>query len=712
VATTQYAIDIAAQLDGASATASQLDALADKLSGAGINAGFLEDAMIQTSSALDRAAANADAAATRLAAGEAEYAQLERAAVRAAKAAERAALKNKGVVPDELAAKASAAKAAVDGYATKLSKLEAEAAQASTAQQRLSRSMENLQRLNTRVNDRLGDAATKLSTFRGALGDVGGPLGELGERLLSSAQAFVDLRELFGSVVAITTVATVGFVALAAAAALVAAAFGVAVAAVAAYTVNLADSREQAALTETAFARLHPELEAVSGGFAQLTRDTGLATPALRGLTLQLEEAGVTAAELPTALRAAALAESALGQGGAAQFVSEIKAGKLAVEDFAATAEQKFGDVVARQMLGLEAQGARLQRNLAALFGGLEIEEAQAGMSTLVDLFDESSATGRTMKAVFEGLFQPLVDQAQLAAQIVEAAVIGMAIGALRLYVALKPAIDAVANLAGVEGPKLETVLYAITASVAFLSVALLVTTALVVGLAALIGGALVVALLSAAALLAAPFVAIGLAFASVVALVYATSLAIQAAIRGAVDFVRGLSPEAKQVGTAIVMGLAGGIVAAGPAVVSALTGVVQGALGAAKSALGIASPSRVMYDEIGAPAGEGVERALVDKTADVQGAMRGMVEPPPDLRSPLARQAPLDVSRVGASGGEGGAAPKAGGGGSSGKRVDLRDAKFNFYGVENAEQAQGRFEETLTLVLEGDALQLEGAAT
>ena len=88
----QYAIELAARLSGGDATASQLDAVADKLNGAGRDAGFFEDALTQVASKLDAARTASAAANAALGEGEATYAQLERAAVKAAKAAERAGL--------------------------------------------------------------------------------------------------------------------------------------------------------------------------------------------------------------------------------------------------------------------------------------------------------------------------------------------------------------------------------------------------------------------------------------------------------------------------------------------------------------------------------------------------------------------------------------------------------------------------------------------
>jgi hypothetical protein len=120
VAEAQFVLDIAAQLTGEDATVAKLNELAAELSGAGKGAAAFQDAIRVASDALTSAKAASAAAAVALAEGNAEYALLEKAALQAAKAAERAALKNKGVVPDDLQAKADAAANAVNAYARKV----------------------------------------------------------------------------------------------------------------------------------------------------------------------------------------------------------------------------------------------------------------------------------------------------------------------------------------------------------------------------------------------------------------------------------------------------------------------------------------------------------------------------------------------------------------------------------------------------------------
>jgi len=686
MADVQYAIDIAANLSDGDSTAAQLDAIADRLSGAGAKSAQFEDAMSRVARQLDGARTASATANAALGQGNQRYGELERAANNAARAVERAS--QKGPVPESVTARAATAKAALDKYRGTLSRLESDAETAAAAQTKLTKTMANLGRLQGRVNDRLGDAATKVSTFRGALGDVGGPIGELGERLLFPVQALVDLRERFGSVVAFSTVAVIGFTAVAAAVVALTAAFVAGVVAVAAYAVKLGDARRSAELATEAFEALNPALSGLP--WASLSRDTGLATGDLQGLAKQLRDAKVAAAELPAALEAAAKVEYAAGKGAASEFIADLKRGQTSVREFSSTVEREFGSIVERKMLSLEAQGSRLQQNIGRLFGGLDIEPVLKGFRTLVNLFDENTVAGRTMKTMFEKIFQPIINQARIAAFVVEAFFLGILIGAVRMYIALKPAIDRVLELIGIdtEGWALEDVLRGIAKAGEYL-VPFLVGLVTVVGLAATAIGVVMVGAVTA---MVTPLTAVAAVIATVVtalgALAYAVGYGVAAAIDTAKGALNSIIPVFTSVGTAIVTGIAAGIRGGAGMVVSAITGVANGAISAAKRQLGIASPSKV-FAEIGEDTTAGFAGGVEDTAPAATDAMTNMVAPTPA------------VQRAANQGGTGGATPAAG--------ASISGNTFVFNGVADADDAEARFTELFTKLLEGDASALAG---
>lgn len=683
---------------------------------------------------INRLKTQAAEAAAAFKAGAADFGILERQESAAAKTSARLSSQLKGLGLDKAKVKADAAAASVTAFAGKLGKLEREAEGAAGAERKLGKQFIGVQRIAMHHNKVIGDAATKLSTFRGALGDVGGPAGELGEKLLYPVQAFVDIREYFGRGAAVALVATVGFLALAAAAVVLTAALVAGVAVAAAFAIKLGDTRRAAELVKEAFDAMNPALANLP--FAQVTRDTGIAGDRLQELAKSLRDAKVAADDMPAALRAAAIAEAALGQGGADSFIADMKAGKLAVQEFAATTEQKLGGIVARQMLGLEAQGARFRSNIGSLFGGLDIEPALKGLRTLVALFDENEVAGKAIKLLFEKIFQPLIDQAQNAAYVIEAFAIGFLIGMTKLYIALKPTIKAVADFFGFDDTSLADVLTSAknagelafkvflvgVAVFTLIAGAIAAVVAVAVGLAAFLAGALYIAIknvigivtaLKDIFMLIAP--AIERAWASFVG--WASSIGstlvglFSDAWSSVLGYLSGVSLV--DVGLSLIKGLALGVTSGVSVVVNAVKNAVGGAIKAAKSALGIASPSKVFAD-VGVSTTEGYASGVDAAAPAADEAVRAMVAPPlSEITIPA-----LDVAMPTASAPVPAlVTPRQGPGAedqtqsSAGKAsLDLHGATFNFYGVEGAEDAEARFGELLTRAVEGDATAL-GAA-
>jgi len=731
VADAQFAIDIAAEMPAGEATLDQLDKLTEQLSGAGRNSDVFQKAIQQTSNALDAATVASKAANVALSEGETEYRRLERAALQASKAAEKAAKKNEGVVPEDLAQKALASAQAVDDYALSLRKLENNAEKASGAQAKFSKQLKNVRRLSGRTNDRLGESATNIANLRGALGDIGGPAGELGEKLLKPVQGFTDLAEVMGRSKAAAIVTTVAIVGLTAVLAALAAIVVVVTGAVAVMAVALADSARSTGLAREAAEALEPKLAALSGTMDELERSTNVSGESLQKLSKNLIDAKVSAGELPAALRAAALAESALGQGGAASFIADIKAGRLEVGKFSNDAQQKFGGIVARQMLGLGAQATTLKRNFAELFGGLQIEPVLQGVQLLVALFDKTTVAGKAMKFLFESVFQPIIDQAENAALVVEAFALGFLIGLTKVFIAIKPAIKAVKDFFGFEDTSLSEILAGVTDAgeiVAFVFVgfvALLAVVATAVGLAvlgftALAAGAvaLVVALFKLGMVIGDTIIAM---IETMAGLGTSVAESLKAAGNAVLEFFAGL--DLAQIGTDLMLGLARGISAGAGFIKNAISKAISSAISSAKSLLGIASPSKV-FAGIGENTGEGFAGGVEDTEDQAQDAMASLVEPPeavaPEAPSaaslagpfpaPVPAMQTLDVASV--AEGDAPASSSKGGGGAPG--VDLSGAQFIFNGVEGAEDAEQKLRETLTKILEGDATQLgsdEGAA-
>jgi len=723
MADASFVIDIASQVRGVSATTSELDSLAGQLSANGAKAAMFDDALARLSGELESASAATTASNAALADGSAKYARLEKDAVGAAQAVERMDAKlaaaratlnatqvnlasaiDAGAAASEIAtlekaaekaasklqrvtaaskglgaarAASASASAAVRDYAGDLDRLTKEATEAASAQKKLGKTMASTAKLQRRVNDNVGDAATNLSAYRGALGDIGGPVAELGERMLFPAQAFVDLNEKFGRGTAIATVAGFGLVRVATAiiTALVAVAAALAAVTIAmvAFAFSASNAARDLALVAEAAEIANPALRGLP--FREITNDTGIASARLRELAATLTEAKVSAADLPAALRAAATAENALGAGGADKFIADMRAGKLSVQDFANTVESEFGNVVERKMLGLEAQGARFKRNLSDMFT-FDIDPALEGLAVLVSMFDKNSASGKAMRKALSGLMDPIIANAKAAAQVVEAFVLGLLIGATKIYIAVAPAIDAISELLGLEGKEFDldkALDLAAEAGEALLPV-LVVIGAILAAVGVAIGVVLGVILLATGAAIAfggAVLAAVGVVVGSFVALVayvggelysaftstidLMSSLPAKAGEVGAsmaaefatgLEFLAELPARALQLGTDLIAGLVNGITAGAGAVVSAIVGVASGALNAAARVLGIKSPSTKMYD-IGDDTVTGYENALDDGRDGAQAAMAAVVDPVPAQDAAHAAIRPLTLPSV-----------------------------------------------------------------
>lgn len=718
-----YVVDIAARMPAGEATVSQLDELTQGLMGAGRGADVFSDALARVGRELDTAKAASTSANEALAQGKAEYALLERAALQAAKAAEKAAQKNGGVVPDDLADKARAAHHEVGQFVVRLAQLETEAQDAAAAEANLARQMANVRQLGSHVDRTLAQQNERLGKLQGALGSFGGPLGTLGQQVLGPVKGFSELSSSIGTANAAALLGATAVAGLTAAVVLLTAAAVAAVAATAAWAVGLADSARNAGLASEAMEAMHPELVGLRDTIASVAGETGMHSDELQELAGNLREAGESSDSMARSLRVAALAQTALGQGGRAEYIALVKAAadatkaaeeaaektgrvpeKLAqkvdeasraVDDFAATAETKLGGIVARQMLGLEAQGARLERNVSKIFGGLNIDPVLSGVERLVGLLDETSTSGQAIKFLFESVFQPLIDQADNAALAIEAFALGFLIGVTKIYIAVKPALRAVQDFLGFEDTSLidvlttakgvgELVAYAFTA---------------VAGVFVLVTGAIAGAIGAIVAIPAATIAAVNA--------VGDASRRIGEQVRTGIDvaIVYIKSIDFVGLGRDMMMGLVNGITGAAHAVSEAVTRTMRDALKSAKDVLGIASPSKA-FAQIGVQTGQGYVQGVEAMTGAAQSAMTAMVDPPVAAVSPLARQGASPTPGGGASAARG--AP-AGAGEGGGARLSVQGNTFIFNGVKDAEDAEQRFSEALTRLLEGDAAGLSG---
>ncbi len=673
-----YVIDIAANMPAGEATSAQLDTLVQNLTGAGKGADHFQVAMKQLAGSLDVAKAASAAANASLAEGNAMYKQLEKAANLAAKAAEKAALK--GELSPELSRTAHQADEALKGYAHTLKSLEQNAASASKAEAEFARQLGNVQKLSSHTDKTFQQNAEKLGKVTGALNNFGGPVGSIAGKVTNGAKAFEELSGAIGASNAAMLVGAAATVGVVVAVLAVTAAVIAGTIAIAAWAVGLADAKRSADLHGQAVAAMTPELDGLRSTFADVTKATGLQNDELEALAAKLAAAKTPADRMAGALADAALQEAALGKGGADKFIAKIQESKGAVTGLANSTRLALGGVVAQQLRGIDAQSAAFKRNFGSLFSGLNIEPVLAGLERLGALFDQNTAAGQTIKFLFESVFQPLINQADKAAIVLEAFALGFLIGMTRLYIALKPVAKAIAEFFGFNDPTTANTLDMVKTAGEFVASAFVAFIGIL--------GALGVALAAVVGFLLLPQIALA---ALIAAVVYA-GVAIYEGFVGAwsavVEFLSGISLT--QIGSDILNGLIDGIINMGPNMLKAITGVVDGAIGAAKKLLGIASPSKV-FAEIGMNTGEGFAGGVEDTAPDAQAAMTDMVDPGPAVAKASA------------------GAPAAGASSSSAPTVHIENL---YLAGEKASEAETQsLSEALTRLIRGDAAALGGEA-
>lgn len=684
-----WILDIAANMPGGQQTIAELDALTESLTGAGRKSDAYQQAIKQLSDQLDVARAASAAANDALAEGNAQYTQLERDAVRAAKALERA--NNKNVVPVALKEQADAAQAALQAYGSTLAGLEKDAMKAAGGTATLEKQLGNVEKIGKRVDDRNKIASQQYGKLARAVAFLPGPLGRIGSEMLREAKAGEDLARVFGATTSHAIEFGIKLASVAIGLAVVTTAATVAFAAFIAYGVHAADATREMQLQDVALASLDVAHRNAVASFDAVTDATGATHAQLVALTAQLTDAHVAAAQMPAALRAAALAEQALGNGGAQKFIEKIRDGELSVRSFAQTADAKFSGVVAEKMRGLGAQAALFGRRFKALFDGVNLDPILNAVGILSGMFDKTNPLARAFAAGINAVFGVVSDNAESAAYAIEAFGLRVAIDIVKTYLFFRK-----------YGGEIKNILLGITIALGVAAVAWAVINAGVIAefaataAAAVVSGAAAAAAWLVAAAPALLFIAaIGLVGYAIGELITHWSEFKEGVQLIWSDLTAWLSAKVDafvEIGGNLIAGLVRGITGAAGAVVDAVSNTVTGAVDAAKNLLGIHSPSTV-FAAIGTNTAQGYTDGVEAGTPEAQGSVAKLVDP---AGADAPRTASASASRA--------PAPAAARGG-----FDLSGATFHFYGIKDAETARDRLAEMFTSLLEGDADSLTG---
>lgn len=407
MAATDFLLDLEAQLTGGSETISELQKLEDALTSGKQKYAELEKSSASTSKQLEKLGGSISKVSDEL--RQADESGDMKGAARATKVIQKLVAKE-----DELKAHAAATTAALDKEGKELTQLASAFREAAKAE-------ESLGKKDPPDFGRYLDGIKKLGVFAGFADQAG--------------DAFEGVEKLGGGIGKLGGVAALGGLAIIA----LGAAFAKAAIDVAVFTLKLGLAERDLKLTLTAM----EAATGVAGGemrdaFTETTTATGIASDRLLDVTRSLKEAGVAGADLPIALKAIAMQESALADtGGTQALIDSLKEGKTTARQLGAEMESQFGDVVSQRVQGLDQQWTIFTDKLGQFASKLPLDAILGMIQKVADLFDDTTSAGSSMKAIFDA-FVPSVGDGSDAVTVLEGIILDVVYAGLRLAIAIK----------------------------------------------------------------------------------------------------------------------------------------------------------------------------------------------------------------------------------------------------------------------------------
>ena len=360
----------------------------------------------------------------------------------------------------------------------------------------------------------------------------------------------------------------------------------------------------------------------MQGMLDRVSSSTALGRDQLAKYTEQLYKMGVRGANLEHALEGVAIKASTQGDEQASMFARWAAGAHLAgrsVEALTSKVKDRLGGIAKAQLLDWDVQTRKLQENFSSLFNDVKIAGLLKARASLFSLFDQSTASGKALKALLERLLEPLINKATAALPIVKGFFQDLIIMELRLEIAylrlrnaLRKAFDT-GDLSELLG-ELSTPMGIVTALAGALGVALLLSLAPAIWSVVAATGAWLVQV----AVIAAPFL---LAVAAVWGFVKILQLAYEVWKNwDDIDFA--------EAGAAMIEGIVDGLKSGFTAVKDTVTELATGAWSSFKEALGIASPSKV-FAELGYQIPQGVAQGVEQGSPDAAAAVDSMVSVP-----------------------------------------------------------------------------------
>lgn len=143
-----------------------------------------------------------------------------------------------------------------------------------------------------------------------------------------------------------------------------------------------------------------------------------------------------------------------------AKLTAELKKGTINAQQFnaalATLATQKGAAALEAQSLSLTNQWARLQELITQLFEDVDTSGFMKGLKSVIDLFDQSTASGKALKAGITAAFNAIFKVASMVWPWIKKAIELVIIAALKIYIAFKPVIKTFQDLFKAGGPNVD----------------------------------------------------------------------------------------------------------------------------------------------------------------------------------------------------------------------------------------------------------------
>lgn len=337
----------------------------------------------------------------------------------------------------------------------------------------------------------------------------------------------------------------------------------------------------------------------LQGAIDRVADSSALGRGELTRYTEQLYRMGLRGAALESALEGVSTVAATQGDAMAARYAG-MYAGLVrtggGVERLSERIRSRLGGLAQRSALGLGRQLERLRESVGRIFADVRIEGFLNALHEVVNLFSQSTETGRALHEIATDLFSPIFDQVGSGTPLVRRFFQGMVIAGLQVAIAVLRVRNAIVRTFG---PGLRGDLDAST-------------TAVNAGRLALLG------LVAVVTLLAIPFAILGFAL-------YRTWQQFQeiaTVVTSVQDAIAGVSWESlgRQIPAGIVDGMRAGV----GLIRQQVTAIARTAEGALRDTLGIHSPSRV-FAGLGVQVSRGLAAGVDSGSGAVADSVAGL---------------------------------------------------------------------------------------